>query len=222
MSTPDSPPAGWYADPENPRQLRWWDGRVWTEHLSAIQAPGAAATTSAASTTSATTGTPDAGAAQQLSAPAGTDWKTPWIWLVLFLPLVGLLPVLFVPWADVVRIDPATGQPDPDAALRLLTSPAFLLSTFLPFLLYALSVLFSYLDWRELSRRRIAAPFHWAWAFLGNSVYPIGRGVVVQRRTGRGAIVTWLAIALIVLSILIGTGLAVWISVTALSQVPFS
>jgi Protein of unknown function (DUF2510) len=26
------PPAAWYADPENPSGMRYWDGRQWTEH----------------------------------------------------------------------------------------------------------------------------------------------------------------------------------------------
>jgi len=26
------PPAGWFADPQNPSQLRYWDGATWTEH----------------------------------------------------------------------------------------------------------------------------------------------------------------------------------------------
>jgi hypothetical protein len=33
-------PAGWYDDPEQPGQQRYWDGSAWTEH----RAPGAAAT----------------------------------------------------------------------------------------------------------------------------------------------------------------------------------
>jgi hypothetical protein len=28
----DLPPAGWYADPEDPSQQRYWDGTTWTEH----------------------------------------------------------------------------------------------------------------------------------------------------------------------------------------------
>jgi TM2 domain-containing membrane protein YozV len=34
-----SPVPGWYADPQNPAQLRWWDGQQWTEQ---VQAAGAA------------------------------------------------------------------------------------------------------------------------------------------------------------------------------------
>jgi hypothetical protein len=34
-----SPPAGWYADPEDAAQLRYWDGASWTEHRSSL--PGA-------------------------------------------------------------------------------------------------------------------------------------------------------------------------------------
>jgi hypothetical protein len=28
-----SPPAGWYADPQNAGAQRWWDGTRWTEHV---------------------------------------------------------------------------------------------------------------------------------------------------------------------------------------------
>jgi uncharacterized RDD family membrane protein YckC len=37
------PPEGWYPNPENPEQQRWWDGSAWTEHVAvgAPLAPGA-------------------------------------------------------------------------------------------------------------------------------------------------------------------------------------
>jgi hypothetical protein len=31
MSQP-LPPAGWYADPANQQQMRYWDGSAWTNH----------------------------------------------------------------------------------------------------------------------------------------------------------------------------------------------
>jgi hypothetical protein len=42
-------PAGWHSDPENPGQLRYWDGKQWTEHRStavqAVEAPRTGLTT---------------------------------------------------------------------------------------------------------------------------------------------------------------------------------
>jgi Protein of unknown function (DUF2510) len=32
-------PAGWYVDPWDGRQLRWWDGAQWTPHVTAARAP---------------------------------------------------------------------------------------------------------------------------------------------------------------------------------------
>ncbi|MFF8969322.1 DUF2510 domain-containing protein [Streptomyces sp. NPDC014995] len=32
-------PPGWYRDPSDPHQERWWDGTAWTEHRRAPQAP---------------------------------------------------------------------------------------------------------------------------------------------------------------------------------------
>lgn len=39
---PGLPPEGWYPNPENPEQQRWWDGQAWTEHVAvgAPMAPG--------------------------------------------------------------------------------------------------------------------------------------------------------------------------------------
>lgn len=42
MTTPPTP-AGWYPDPEQAGQLRYWDGAAWTDHRSPIQEPAAPA-----------------------------------------------------------------------------------------------------------------------------------------------------------------------------------
>jgi hypothetical protein len=36
-----SPPADWYPDPHGAPQLRYWDGREWTEHVSPVSSPAA-------------------------------------------------------------------------------------------------------------------------------------------------------------------------------------
>jgi uncharacterized protein len=35
-----TPPPGWYPDPQRPGSNRWWNGSVWTEHVSATPAGG--------------------------------------------------------------------------------------------------------------------------------------------------------------------------------------
>jgi uncharacterized RDD family membrane protein YckC len=44
MSTP-STPAGWYPDPQQPGQQRYWDGTTWTDSVSGGPATGPAGTT---------------------------------------------------------------------------------------------------------------------------------------------------------------------------------
>lgn len=38
----DLPPAGWYADPENPGNERWWNGSTWSDDRRAVQTATAA------------------------------------------------------------------------------------------------------------------------------------------------------------------------------------
>ena len=43
MTTTGGTPAGWYPNPDNPSQLRMWDGEKWTDHVQGTiteQAPG--------------------------------------------------------------------------------------------------------------------------------------------------------------------------------------
>lgn len=56
----ETPPAGWYPDPQNASRQRYWDGTAWTEHTaegSPGAAPSSGATTMGATTS--TAGDPD-------------------------------------------------------------------------------------------------------------------------------------------------------------------
>lgn len=37
--TTNGPPAGWYQNPEDASQTRWWDGGNWTQHITPVAAP---------------------------------------------------------------------------------------------------------------------------------------------------------------------------------------
>ena len=78
----------------------------------------------------------------------------------------------------------------------------------LGYLVVGVGILFAWLDWRQLKRRGIQKPFHWAWAFLAlvitNGVYVIGRGVILRRQTGKGLGPVWVWIAVTLLSLIVG------------------
>ncbi len=185
-ATPSIPP-GWYPDPSNAAQQRWWDGTQWSEQVSA----------------------PYMAAAQQ-KAPDGTNVQTPWIWLNVLLPLLGLVPLFFIDTQSIIRTAMANPT-DPSAAMEaqfaFMFQPAILAAYAISFLVMALTILFAFLDWRELKRRGVPAPFHWAFSFLALAgfgiVYPIGRSVVVKRRTGVSDRVLLVAILTIVLSFVV-------------------
>ena len=169
-------PAGWYPDPENAGQSRWWNGAQWTDNRSSFQSVAAP---------------PYSAQAEDLKAPDGTPWNTPWIWLIVFLPFVSSLGLLTVDWSRMFDLSDPTGM----SSMSVLASPGYLISIFGGWIAFALMVWFGYLDWRELNRRGVPRPFHWAWGFL-SVVYPIGRSVVVRRRTGHGISPMWVTIAL--------------------------
>jgi hypothetical protein len=186
--TPATPsiPAGWYQDPSNASLKRWWDGTQWTEQVSAPYVQG-----------------------EQQRAPEGTEVQTPWIWLNVLLPVLGLIPLFFMDFSSLFRqaLEDPTGMSSLQGQLAFYTSPAAIVSTVLGWLLVGVTILFAYLDWRELKRRGVPAPFHWAFAFLGLAgfgvVYPIGRSVVVKRRTGRSDHVLLAAILQIVVTVVV-------------------
>lgn len=188
MSAQASPPvpAGWYPDPQNPAQGRYWDGSAWTDHLHQPGQP-----------------------APKLRAPEGTEPNTVWIWLMALLPVVSAIPVAFIPWQGYIdsMFETAT---DPyaawDAQFALLTSPAYLATIGLAVLLYGATALLGWLDYRELTARGMPKPFHWALTLVpsyGQLIYVIGRSVVVKTRTGRGLGPLWVTIAIVALTIVL-------------------
>ncbi|MEO5534930.1 MAG: DUF2510 domain-containing protein [Pseudolysinimonas sp.] len=187
MSTQGTPPApaGWYADPENPARGRFWDGNGWTQQF---HNPGEPYST-----------TPE------LTAPEGTEWNTPWIWWIVALPVIPSLMVLFVPWGSIFDIDPTASSPS--VAMRnvfaIFLSPFYWGALALSPVVYGLSALFAYRDYRVLMSRGVPRPFHWAFVFIAAYVYVIGRSVVVHRRTGRGHAPIWAEIGVFVLAIAI-------------------
>lgn len=175
MTNPPPPttPAGWYPDPAGSPRSRWWDGAQWTEQY---YDPATASP------------------AQNLRAPEGIAVYTPWVWIIVFLPLLSLVGLFSVDFAS------SFTSPDytPGNSFGALSSPGYAILNALGFVIYGLCVLFAFLDWRKLGALAVPRPFHWAWAFLSSAVYVIGRSVVVRRRTGRGIAPMWVQIAVIV------------------------
>jgi hypothetical protein len=205
VTTPETPrtPAGWYPDPEGAQRQRWWDGEKWTADVAPLSAPQ-----------------PYTAARPQLKAPAGTDWNTPWIWILLFLPLLQLIPLLFIDWSQMFDVDPDTLAPDLSGQLAVYTSPAYLASVFGGWVIYAIVVFLAYLDWKTLRDRGVPAPFHWAWAFLSYIVYAIGRGVVTNNRTGKGIVVVWVAVGVLLIGVVIGFVVAGVVISAVFSELP--
>ncbi|PJJ55271.1 DUF2510 domain-containing protein [Compostimonas suwonensis] len=173
---------GWYPDPEGSGQVRWWDGTAWTAHLAN---PGG--------TTTASTVQP------------GTPVYNPFIWLVaVVLPILSLLVFVSFDFTGyLTRSMEASLDPSATTQLATLLDPGYLLVTATSWVIYGLTVIFAYLDWRRLRRDGYVRPFHWAWAFLNSLVYTIGRSVVAHRRSSRGYLPLWLAVVVLVVTLVV-------------------
>jgi len=145
----------------------------------------------------------DASATASASAsPTGVKTDTVWVWLIILTPLLELGSLFLIDFTG--YIEASIAEPESiRTILSLYTSPGFVILLLGSFVIYGLTVVFAVLDVRELRARGVVNPFHWAFAFIGQLVYVIGRSVVVKTRTGQGLGPLWGMIGAIALSFVV-------------------
>ena len=168
---------------------------------------------------------PGATAVSSTSSPVRRDipTNTVWIWLVVALPLLSVLVLFLFDWTTFVQESiyaSAFPEQAPYAASSSLAVSAG--ASVFSFVVAALTVLFSFLDWRQLRARGIEKPFHWAFSFFvlvisSGGVYIIGRAVVLRRQTGKGLGPVWGWIAVTVVTIV---AVSIWIVVLLNAMLP--
>ncbi|WP_431803349.1 hypothetical protein [Microbacterium sp. bgisy203] len=122
---------------------------------------------------------------------ADVDTNTVWVWLAIAASIVPFFSIFLIDWNEYIDILVRSAS-DPRATSDVLQwQVASLWISFISWGAIAAFIVFSWLDWRELRRRGVVQPFHWAWSFFalaspGAAVYMIGRAVVLRRRTVAG------------------------------------
>ena len=203
--------AGWYPDPSGAPRERWWDGAQWTAWErdvpvalapAAPSAPSYAAPAYAAQPYAAAP--PAAYAATGMPSNVQVDTNTVWIWLAIVATVLPFATLFLIDWNGyldaMLRIESRGAVADMEQ-WQLRTLVVSLLS----WAAMGAGIVFSWLDWRELRRRGVPAPFHWAWSFFsllggGAAVYMIGRAVVLRRRTVSGGwppLWVWIAVTVV-------------------------
>ncbi|MEF3405379.1 DUF2510 domain-containing protein [Agromyces sp. CCNWLW203] len=240
MSDGRATPAGWYPDPSDAAAQRWWNGVQWTEHVAPaapvapvaapvvppvvapqVTAPAYVAPVTPASEPAYTPAyapayvpAPYGGAATTARVPEGTPVDTIWIWLIVALPVLAVLPLFFWDFESYLEQTMSPSTSAMFSALGPYTDPWYLAATFGGWAVYGLSVWFAALDRAALAKLGYERRFHWAWAFLSSLVYVIGRSVVVRRQSGRGYLPMAAAIAL---TVVLTIGVIVWFVVMMVS-----
>lgn len=168
---------GWYPDPADPSSHRWWDGSSWSAQTRPVAQAAYPSMPPAAYPSVAT------------QPRVSVDTNTVWIWLAI---IASALPLLTLFFFDTQGYAYAMSRAEFDPSAAAAATTAWLVQSVMVSLvswgLMGVSILFCWLDWRELRRRGVPQPFHWAWAFFallstGIAVYMIGRAVVLRRRT---------------------------------------
>ena len=145
-------------------------------------------------------------------------------YILIALVFVAFLPLFLIDWNGYIEAV-VNSMDDPYAASSAqfaIFTPGYFIALVLGWAITAGKIVVAYFDHRELTRAGVPRPFHWAFAFLGDYVYLIGRGVVTRRRTGRGFGTVWVAVGYIVLTFVYAIALIAWMVTTILNNVPLS
>lgn len=155
-------PAGWYEDPSDPDQVRWWNGINWTDHtqpkpeLDDGETPGLEESF--------------AGAAAVRPRNRIRSTSTAESWIVSFTPAVFAIGLLAAAWA------------------WLYVSPSLLWPIVALIVTYAVAVAFAMLDRRKLARWEHTPPPFLA-TLLTAPVYLVIRALRLSRSWGQ--VVAW-------------------------------
>lgn len=198
-----SAPAGWYPDPGQPGAVRWWDGSRWATATAPVWPASAPPVP------------------RGPSAP-GADTNTLWVYLMIAVTTLPTLGLFLVDWGslgDLIAYSEGNASGGVIAFEATGWVMRIVLISLFSYVCIGVSILFAWLDWRELGRRGVARPFHWGYAFfallVGIIVYIIGRTVVLTRETGSGMTALWVWIGATVATMVV----SVWWSVWAMDQV---
>jgi hypothetical protein len=160
-------PAGWYEDPSDPAQVRWWNGIAWTDHTQPKPELGASESSELEETF--------AGPAAVRTRTRIRTTSTAESWIVAFTPALLAVVGLVTFWA------------------WLYVSPSPIWIAIGVVVVYAVTVLFAMLDRRKLARWEHTPP-PFAAAFLTAPVYLVIRGLRLTRSWGQ--LVAWLLLML--------------------------
>jgi hypothetical protein len=185
-----TPGPGWYPDPAGSGRLQWWNGGAWTGQFSGPQSQPVA----------------------QAHGPRPVEPRKPlsdraplynaYIWTIVVLPLVPVILLMF--WNPVLRLRTVGARQvqtvDPAS---IFTAPYFLMLAS-SFLVYGICAFLAYLDWDKLRQDGVIRPFHWAWVFLSQAVYVVGRSVIVHEvAPRRGLAPVWATIGVTVIAVVL-------------------
>lgn len=118
----ETPPAGWYPDPQDDTKQRYWDGSSWTEHTApAAQRSGATPASSATQDLGATTTSMAGGATSPATAPGiggGRADVDAWTWQSIVVTILCCSPLGVAGALNAGRSEAAAKAGDRAAAER--------------------------------------------------------------------------------------------------------